>query len=267
MSKLCAESTLRQRVSLPFMLCLLAWVVLAMQGVGRAAGLDSSVQQLIVSISPSWGSVSGKLQLFERDGSDWKPASQPWAVLYGPKGLAWGRGVYGTDEPGTHKVERDKKAPAGVFRIGKIYTYDSALPAGSDYPFHTVTKADAWIDDPTLPEYNRHVTVDLRNPPSWFEKQKMRHNDFAYRWLVEIRHNSDPPVPGQGSAIFFHQRRGPSRPSAGCTVMAQENLLRMIRWLRKEKQPHYALLPEAEYAKKWKEWGLPSPERAAELMK
>ncbi|RYD84712.1 MAG: hypothetical protein EOP84_04750 [Verrucomicrobiaceae bacterium] len=267
MSKIPVDSTLLHQTPLRSLLCLLALILFAMPGEGRAAGLDASVQQLIVAVAPSWDSTTGKLQLFERDGKDWKAIGEPWAVLYGPKGLAWGRGVYGTDEQGLRKVERDKKAPAGVFRIGKIYTYDSALPDGSDYPFHTVTKADAWVDDSSLPEYNRHVSVDLRNPPPWFEKQKMRHNDFAYRWLVEIRHNSDPPVPGQGSAIFFHQRRGPSRPSAGCTVMAQENLLRMIRWLRSEKQPHYALLPKAEYGKKWKAWGLPNPEQVTELMR
>ena len=251
-------------------LLLVLWaVVLTLIGAKSesfADGLPPSVQQLIVSIAPSWDSTTGKLQLFERDGSDWKAVGQPWSVLYGPKGLAWGRGVYGTEEPGPRKVERDKKAPAGVFRIGKIYTYDSALPEGADYPFHTVSKADAWVDDPSLPEYNRHVRVDLKNPPPWFAKQKMRHNDFAYRWLVEIRHNSDPPVPGQGSAIFFHLRRGPSRPSAGCTVMAEPNLTRMMRWLRADQQPHYALLPRSEYAKKWKAWGLPNPQNVSALM-
>ena len=89
-------------------------------------------------------------------------------------GLAWGRGVLGTNEPGLQKTERDKRAPAGVFKIGKIYTYDPALPEGAEYPFHTITEADAWIDDPTLPHYNQHVVIDPRNPPPWFEKQKMR---------------------------------------------------------------------------------------------
>jgi L,D-peptidoglycan transpeptidase YkuD (ErfK/YbiS/YcfS/YnhG family) len=180
--------------------------------------------------------------------------------------MAWGRGVLGNDEPGLHKTERDKRAPAGVFKIGTIYTYDSKLPPGADYPFHTVTEGDAWVDDPKHPDYNKHVVVDSKNPPAWFAKQKMRHNDFAYRWLVEIRHNSDPPVPGEGSAIFFHIRRGPSRPSAGCTVMAEDNLVRMIKWLRANRNPHYALMPRAEYEQKWKEWGLPNPEEAAELL-
>jgi L,D-peptidoglycan transpeptidase YkuD (ErfK/YbiS/YcfS/YnhG family) len=229
------------------------------------AELDG-VSQLIVSVAPTWDSNTGKLQRFERDGRGWKAVGSAVPVLYGKNGLVWGRGVLGTDEPGRHKTERDGRAPAGVFRIGKIYTYDAALPKGADYPFHTVTKADAWIDDVNHPQYNQHVTVDPSNPPAWFEKQKMRHGDFAYRWLVEIRHNADPPVANGGSAIFFHIRRGPQRPSAGCTTMAEENLVELIRWLRAGKRPHYALLPKSEYLAKWEAWGLPSPDEAGELI-
>jgi len=226
-----------------------------------AEALDPGVRQLIVSIAPGWDASTGKLLALERTPEGgWKPALGPLPVLYGKNGLAWGRGVLGADEPGRHKVERDARAPAGVFRLGTIYTYDSALPRGADYPFHTVTTADAWVDDPTLPQYNRFVAVDTNNPPPWFEKQKMRHNDDAYRWLVEIRHNADPPVPGMGSAIFFHVRRGETRTTWGCTTMARENLVALIRWLRADAQPHYALLPWAEYLRKWKPWGLPDPE-------
>jgi L,D-peptidoglycan transpeptidase YkuD (ErfK/YbiS/YcfS/YnhG family) len=224
------------------------------------------VRQLIVSVAPSWNSNTGRLQCFERAGDEWKPAGESWPVLYGKSGLVWGRGVLGTDEPGPHKRERDGRAPAGVFRIGKIYTDDAALPAGAKYPFRTISRGDAWIDDPTHPQYNQHVVVDAANPPAWFEKQKMRHGDFAYRWLVEIRHNSDPPVAGEGSAIFFHIRRGPARPSAGCTTMAESDLVKLIRWLRAEQKPHYALLPAAEYQAKWKAWGLPAPQAVAALL-
>jgi len=232
----------------------------------RAWALDSNVRQLIVSIAPDWNSSMGKMQRFERgpDGM-WKAVSKPVPVLYGKNGLVWGRGILGTDEPGKHKAEHDGRAPAGVFKIGKIYTYDAKLPGDSDYPFHQVTTADAWVDDVTLPEYNKFVTINPANPPAWFEKQKMRHNDFAYRWLVEIRHNSDPPVAGEGSAIFFHIRRGVTRPTSGCTTMAEENLVSLIEWLRADKHPQYALLPWSEYQRKWQAWGLPKPEVVKDL--
>ncbi len=230
-----------------------------------ASALPPDVRQLVVSVAPHWGAPKGKLQLFERDGRGWRAVSPVVPALYGRAGLAWGRGVLGTNEEGRKKVERDKRAPAGVFRIGMVYGYDEQLPPGSDYPYHQVTEADAWIDDPKLPHYNQHVTVDLNNTPAWFKKQKMRHGDFAYHWLVEIRHNADPPVPFAGSAIFFHIRRGVNRPTAGCTTMERGNLENMIRWLRADGNPHYALLPWSEYQKKWKAWGLPSPDVAAGL--
>jgi hypothetical protein len=88
----------------------------------------------------------------------------------------------------------------------------------------------------------------------------MRSGDFAYHWLIEIRHNSDPPVPGAGSAIFFHIRRGVNRPTTGCTTMAQDNLVKVITWLRANRHPCYALLPAGEYDNKWRVWKLPSPD-------
>jgi L,D-peptidoglycan transpeptidase YkuD (ErfK/YbiS/YcfS/YnhG family) len=248
--------------------CALASALAGSELVARAAELDD-VSQLIVSIAPTWNDRSGLLQCFERRGKgQWQAALPPWPVLYGKNGLAWGRGVLvGNGSGPAPKQEKDGRAPAGVFRLGTIYTYDSALPAGAKYPFHTVTRADAWIDDVTSPDYNRHVVIENpAQPPPWFEKQKMRHNDFAYRWLVEIRHNADPPVAGAGSAIFFHIRRGPQRPSAGCTTMAESDLIKMIRWLRSDAHPHYALLPRSEYLARWETWGLPSPESAAALL-
>jgi len=102
--------------------------------------------------------------------------------------------------------------------------------------------------------------IDSKNPPDNYTHEKMRSGDFAYHWLIEIRHNSDPPVPGAGSAIFFHIRRGLNRATTGCTTMAQENLVKLITWLRTKRHPCYALLPANEYDKKWRSWNLPPPD-------
>jgi L,D-peptidoglycan transpeptidase YkuD (ErfK/YbiS/YcfS/YnhG family) len=227
----------------------------------HAAGVPPDCEQLIVGLAPGWNSMRGVLQRFERSGGGpWRTVGRETPVLFGKNGLAWGRGLAGQEETGLRKKERDGRAPAGIFRIGKIYTYDPALPPGANFPFHQVTKADAWIDDPTRPDYNRFVTIDdPDNPPPWFAKEKMRHNDFAYRWLVEIRHNSDPPQPNEGSAIFFHIRRGEARPTSGCTTMAESALLGLINWLRAEDHPCYVLLPRAVYEEKAEPWNLPAP--------
>lgn len=253
-----------RRAALVLRPAFVAVLILAGTFSAGAQVIDSSVRQLVVSIAPDWNARVGRLQMFERNGKSWRAVSPPIRVQYGRHGLAWGRGLVPSGE-GPQKVERDKRAPAGVFVIGKIYTYDSALPEGADYPFHTITERDAWIDDPALPEYNRHVVIDPRSPPPWFEKQRMRLDDPPHRWLIEIRHNADPPVAGAGSAIFFHIQRGVDRPSAGCTVMERSAIIPLIRWLRADDRPRYVLLPAAEYRARWKSWGLPSPEAAAGL--
>ena len=225
-----------------------------------AEQLDPETGQLIVGIAPDWNSMHGKLWRLDRHGAGWEPAGAPVPVLFGKHGLAWGRGeIVGQDE-GPVKVERDGRAPAGVFRLGTIYTYDESLPAGATYSYHTVGPGDAWVDDVNNPNYNRHVVVvDPDRAPPWFAKNRMRHGDFAYRWLVEIRHNSDSPTPGFGSAIFFHIRRGPDRPSAGCTTMAESDLVTLIKWLRADQSPRYVCLPRSEYLRYWKTWNLPAP--------
>ncbi len=236
-------------------------LLLALVQSARAEGVPADCTQLLLATAPNWNAQQGEMRLYTRErGGRWTPQGDAFPVLFGKNGLAWGIGLAGQKEKGLRKKERDGRAPAGVFQIGKIYTYDAQLPSGSNFPFRQVTTADAWIDDPTLPSYNRFVTIpDPANPPPWFEKEKMRHNDFAYRWLVEIRHNSDPPVAGEGSAIFFHIRRGLTRPTAGCTTMAEENLVRVIKWLRAARNPCYALLPANEQAAKWEKWDLPAP--------
>jgi hypothetical protein len=235
-------------------------VVLVLASSARAAALPDDCIQLVLGLAPDWNSARGRLFLLEHSNEKWRVTAGPMPVLFGKNGLGWGRGIAGQNEPGLRKRERDGRAPAGIFRIGKVYTYDAVLPAGADYPFHQVTEADIWSDDPRSPNYNRHVVIDPWNPPDNYSHEKMRPGDFAYRWLVEVRHNSDPPIPGDGSAIFFHIRRGVNRPTTGCTTMAEKDLVRMISWLRAPKNPCYALLTAEDYSAKWEQWRLPSPE-------
>ena len=225
------------------------------------AQLGNSVKQVIVARAKGWDSSTALLQAYQRNSArePWQPVfAQPVPVLLGRGGMAWGRGVF--DPPHNrvpYKIEKDWRAPAGVFQLGTLFGYAAAAPAGARWPYHQVGPFDAYIDDPRHPNYNQHVRVDPGNVPPWFAKQKMRLGDAAYKWMLEIRHNQRPAAPGYGSAIFFHVRRGPTKPSAGCTTMAEDNLVRLIRWLSPAASPHYVLLPEAEYQSLRGKWNLP----------
>ncbi|MBS0660326.1 MAG: L,D-transpeptidase family protein [Verrucomicrobia bacterium] len=237
-------------------------LVLGLMVTATAGGVPAECRQLLIASAPDWNTNQGTMQRYERrtSGGPWQPVGAPVPVLFGKKGLAWGIGVAGQEEPGLAKRERDGRTPAGVFALGKIYTADRALPPGSDYPFVTVTSADAWPDDPTNAYYNRFVSFpDPSERPPWFQKQRMKSTDWAYRWRIEIRHNSDPIQPGRGSAIFFHIRRGETRPSSGCTTMAEPELVNVVRWLRAPARPHYVVAPSSVLRAKAAEWRLPTP--------
>ena len=87
----------------------------------------------------------------------------------------------------------------------------------------------------------------------------MRQNDPAHSLKLFIAHNAPPKVvKGGGSSIFFHiWRDGGNRPTAGCTVMTEKNLRKLIAEVDPDQRPVFVLLPKAEYAKVRKAWGLP----------
>lgn len=248
----------RQKKSLASLL--LAGVCLLFSALPAQAQLGRAVRQVIVAQAPGWNANTATLQCWQRaaPGAPWQPAfSQPVPVLLGRKGLAWGRGVFTVPKNGIPmKVEKDWRAPAGVFQLGSLFGYAPTPPAR--WPYVQVGPWDAYVDDSNSPYYNQHVRINPRQGiPPWFEKQKMRLGDAAYKWMLEIRHNQKPAAPGYGSAIFFHVRRGPSTPSAGCTTMAEGDLVRLLRWLDPQSSPHYVLLPKADYAALRGAWGLP----------
>ena len=226
-------------------------------------GLDA--QQMVVCLAESTQSSEGTLQLFHRNTSGhWQTDGQPWPVLFGRGGLAWGRGIH-PPQPGLQKKEGDRRNPMGLFKIGPALGYAAGLPEGSrGWPYHQVTDRDAWIDDPTLTDYtyNHLVTLPSDAPlPSWWDKEHMHLGDPAYQWLVLIEHNYDDPIPGAGNEIFFHVRRGEHYRTAGCTTMELENLERLVRWLHPESHPMLVELTRADYVRFWQEWHLPPPQK------
>jgi L,D-peptidoglycan transpeptidase YkuD (ErfK/YbiS/YcfS/YnhG family) len=229
---------------------------------------SSKPRQLLLALAPSWKSTCGVLARFERGKEGgWQPAGQPVPVLFGSHGLAWGLGLHPPQE-GPQKSEHDGKAPAGRFRIGLLFSEDPSPPPGCRWPyFHRITREDAWIDDPKLPNYNHLYTLPPgQAPPPWFRRERMKLKDPAYHWLLLIEHNYPDSVPGKGSAIFFHIRRGVHHPTAGCTTMSREALLELLLWLDPSADPQLVQLPKEEYLRLWQAWDLPPPEAMLEAL-
>ncbi len=237
------------------------WIVLFPVWVwGESTPIPSETLQLAVVVAPHASTKNALMRLYRRDHarSPWREETPWWPVLIGKAGMGWGIGLH-PPQPGLQKREGDKRAPAGVFKIGRILGHAASLPEGAsrEWPYRQVTERDVWVDDPKSQFYNRHLILGEDGIPENYDVHRMRLGDNAYRWLVLIEHNYEAPVPYAGSAIFFHVRRGVQRASAGCTVMALEDLEAFIKWLRPEARPVLVQLPLENYLKKQSQWRLP----------
>ena len=104
---------------------------------------------------------------------------------------------------------------AALLRLGKI------AATGLSLPWRWIRSADGWSDDPADPAYNRPVRL-----PRAFSAESLIRDDDAYDVVIVLGHNDAPPVPGQGSAIFFHLSEG--RPTAGCIAIERSDMLRLL---------------------------------------
>lgn len=120
------------------------------------------------------------------------------------------------------KREGDGCTPLGVWPLrGILLRAGKVDPMEIRLPWRWVRAGDGWSDDPADPDYNRPVRL-----PRGFSAESLTRTDDAYDVIVILGHNDRPPVPGQGSAIFFHLSEG--RPTAGCVAVERADMLRLL---------------------------------------
>ncbi|AEG49869.1 ErfK/YbiS/YcfS/YnhG family protein [Sphingobium chlorophenolicum L-1] len=120
------------------------------------------------------------------------------------------------------KREGDGCTPLGVWPIrGVLLRPGKVEAAGIRLPWRWVREGDGWSDDVDDAAYNRPVHL-----PRAFSAENLLRDDDAYDVIVVLGHNDAPPVPGWGSAIFFHLSEG--RPTAGCVAVECTDMLRLL---------------------------------------
>jgi len=118
---------------------------------------------------------------------------------------ACGRGGVRAD-----KREGDGASPVGTFPLLRgYYRPDRREAPPTALPMTALRANDIWVDDPADHNYNRLVSL-----PYPAHHETMWRADGLYDLVVVIGYNTDPPVPGRGSAIFLHiARPSPERPA------------------------------------------------------
>ncbi|MBV8889588.1 MAG: L,D-transpeptidase family protein [Alphaproteobacteria bacterium] len=135
---------------------------------------------------------------------------------------AFGRGGIRAD-----KKEGDGATPSGTFPLlSGFYRADRVPALRTDLAMRPLGRADGWVDDPADPDYNRLVAL-----PYPARVEELWREDGLYDVLVVIGYNTDPVVPGAGSAIFLHVARPDFSPTDGCVAVARDTLIALLRVL------------------------------------
>lgn len=239
------------------------WLMLAMFAFGlvpalpaRAHEMLDDARQMMVVTTADWTSVSGTLQRFERSGPHdaWSAVGQPFPIVVGKTGLAWGSGLIANERLGASagdpiKQEGDGKAPAGVFALGTAFGYEPQALAGSRLPYLHLTPSVECVDDAKSRYYNQIVDRQNVSAPDWNSSEHMLRDDELYHWGVAVEHNVKPIRPAGGSCIFMHVWRAAGEGTVGCTAMPKEDVERLIQWLDPARSPLLVQMPRDQYDK------------------
>ena len=143
-------------------------------------------------------------------------------VLSWPGGSA--RAACGKGGVRTDKREGDHASPAGTFPlVSTFYRPDRLAAPRTTLPLAPLQPQDGWVDDPADPAYNTRVAL-----PYPASHEELWREDGLYDLIVVIGYNTDPVVPGKGSAIFLHVARPDFSGTEGCIAISREALVPLL---------------------------------------
>ena len=123
------------------------------------------------------------------------------------------------------KREGDGCTPRGLWPIrGVLLRPGRVRPQTAlALPWRWTRPDDGWSDDVKDPAYNRPILL-----PRGFSHELLQRDDAAYDIIIVLGHNDAPPVPGMGSAIFWHLQvtgeDGQPKPTEGCIAISRQDM-------------------------------------------
>ncbi len=120
-----------------------------------------------------------------------------------------------------NKMEGDMCTPVGEFEISKIYYRSDKLKhLNFQISSKIINKNDGWCDDPKSKLYNQYIQFPFSG-----SAEKLFREDDLYDIICILNYNTDPIIPGRGSAIFLHVSKPNFEGTEGCIAISRENLI------------------------------------------
>jgi D-alanyl-D-alanine dipeptidase len=193
-----------------------------------------NTKQLIVVSTHNWSTPNGILQRYEKKNNTWNKIGKAIDIKLGRNGLGWGIGLHTIPKDAKYiKKEGDGKAPAGIFSLKQAFGY---APFNVRYPYTVYKETDHCVDDVHSKLYNKIVDSNKVNI-DYKSFEHMRFSKDYYKYGIVVNHNyidEAGAVKGAGSCIFIHIKKV---PTAGCTVMREDEMKEIIQWLDTKSEP------------------------------
>jgi L,D-peptidoglycan transpeptidase YkuD (ErfK/YbiS/YcfS/YnhG family) len=193
--------------------------------------------QIVLVTNEYLGSPKANIQTFEKINGQWVEKFDNIPGTVGISGFARYK----------EKKEGDKKTPTGIFFLGPVYTYPQ-VKVSTKMERWEAGKNDYWIDDINSAQYNRWVTSNSDPKNNNVSREVMMREDGKYKYGIAIQYNMDQ-VKGKGSVITVHVLIG-NKGTVGCIAIPQEELIDIIGWLDRAKNPLIIMGTEQELVTK-----------------
>ncbi len=158
------------------------------------------------------------------------------------------------------KQEGDGKSPMGLFALTRSWGYLGPTSVKTKLPYATATDKLICVDDVGSSYYNQVIDWQAEGltAGSLPSHEKMLLSSVVYKYTVFVAHNAPNAQPGAGSCIFLHLWSGANGYTAGCTAMAEPDMLKLLGWLDPARSPLLVQLTRSEYARVKGAWDLPT---------
>ncbi|HZP78923.1 MAG TPA: hypothetical protein VFB45_22495 [Pseudolabrys sp.] len=176
----------------------------------------ASARRLVLVTTDGMNTPKATLQRFERES-----ASEPWhavgdaeAAAVGRTGIGWSvffRKWARAGEP--IKVEGDKRAPAGIYRLGPSF----GLAPAQHAHYRQLTEGTVCVDDASSPAYN---TITSRAKVGWSVHGENMWRVPDYRHGLFIDYPTDARARA-GSCVFVHILLPGKHSTGGCVALPE----------------------------------------------
>jgi D-alanyl-D-alanine dipeptidase len=179
--------------------------------------------RLVLVTAPTMKDTIATMRVYERTspGDVWRQRGAVEPAVVGKAGMAWSpffKAFAGKKEP--IKVEGDKRAPAGIYTIGRSF----GTVASSNSGHLQVTPDTICVDDLRSPAYNTIASRASLGPK--VHAENMSEALPMYRRGLLVNYPTDAKRKA-GSCIFIHVWRTSNTGTAGCVAVPEARVERL----------------------------------------